>query len=135
MAAPDLLVLKTTGDVVQDRPLAEAGGKGLFTKEIDEALRAGHCDIAVHSMKDLPTELASGTVLGAVLPREDPRDVLIGAKSIAGLPKGARLGTSSLRRSAQVLHKRPDVQVVQLRGNVGTRLRKIEEQQNNNTKK
>ncbi|MBM3508105.1 MAG: hydroxymethylbilane synthase [Alphaproteobacteria bacterium] len=126
-APPDLLVIKTTGDKIQDRPLADAGGKGLFTKEIDAALLAGHVDIAVHSMKDLPTELPDNIVVGAVLPREDPRDVLIGAKSIAALPKGARLGTSSLRRGAQVRGKRPDVEVVQLRGNVQTRIKKLQE--------
>jgi hydroxymethylbilane synthase len=124
-APPDLLVIKTSGDQIQDRPLAEAGGKGLFTKEIDEALLARQADIAVHSMKDLPTELPDGIVLGAVLPRQDPRDVLIGAASISALPKGARLGTSSLRRGAQVRSKRPDVTIVALRGNVQTRIDKL----------
>src|SRR6185503_9475233 len=99
--------------------------KGLFTKEIDEALLAGRIDIAVHSMKDLPTALPDGTVIGAVLPREDPRDALIGAERIADLPKGATLGTASLRRAAQARALRPDIVVVPLRGNVDTRLRKI----------
>lgn len=127
LAAPDLLVIKTSGDQIQDRPLAEAGGKGLFTKEIDEALLGHYADIAVHSMKDLPTELPDGIVVGAVLPRQDPRDVLIGAESIAALPKCARLGTSSLRRAAQVRGRRPDVTIVGLRGNVQTRIKKINE--------
>jgi hydroxymethylbilane synthase len=130
-APPDLLVIKTSGDRIQDRPLADAGGpgsgKGLFTKEIDEALLARQADVAVHSMKDLPTELADGIVVGAVLPREDPRDVLIGAASIAALPKGARLGTSSLRRSAQVRSRRPDIAIVPLRGNVQTRITKLKD--------
>ena len=124
---PDLLVIKTSGDLIQDRPLAEAGGKGLFTKEIDEALFGEHADIAVHSMKDLPTELPEGIVIGAVLAREDPRDVLIGAASIAELPKCSRLGTSSLRRAAQVRSRRPDVSIVSLRGNVQTRIQKIQD--------
>ena len=129
MEPPELRIINTSGDAIQDRPLADAGGKGLFTKEIDEALLGGHIDLAVHSMKDLPTELPDGIVIAAVLPREDPRDVLIGAASIAGLPRGARVGTSSLRRASQVLHQRPDVQIVNLRGNVQTRLRKIDEGQ------
>lgn len=124
---PDLLVIRTSGDTVQDRPLADIGGKGLFTREIDEALLKHHVDLAVHSMKDLPTELPDGIVIAAVLVREDPRDVLIGAKSIASLPKGAKVGTSSLRRGAQVRHKRPDVSIVPLRGNVETRIRKVRE--------
>lgn len=125
MEPPELRIITTSGDAIQDRPLAEAGGKGLFTKEIDEALLAGDIDLAVHSMKDLPTELPAGIIIAAVLMREDPRDVLIGAESIADLPPGARLGSSSLRRAAQVLHRRPDVKIVNLRGNVQTRLRKI----------
>ena len=129
MEPPELRIINTSGDAIQDRPLADAGGKGLFTKEIDEALLGGHIDLAVHSMKDLPTMLPDGIVIAAVLPREDPRDVLIGAASIAGLPRGARVGTSSLRRASQVLHQRPDVQIVNLRGNVQTRLRKIDEGQ------
>lgn len=126
MEAPELRIIATSGDAIQDRPLSEAGGKGLFTKEIDEALLSGEIDLAVHSMKDLPTDLPAGILIAAVLPREDPRDVLIGAPSLADLPPGARLGSSSLRRAAQILHRRPDVKIVNLRGNVQTRLRKIE---------
>ena len=128
LAAPDaveIVPIVTTGDSVQNRLLSEIGGKGLFTKEIDEALLAGRIDIAVHSMKDLPTALPDGTVIGAVLPREDPRDALIGAARLADLPQGATLGTASLRRSAQARSLRPDLVVVPLRGNVDTRLRKI----------
>ena len=120
-------VIRVTGDRIVDRPLAEAGGKGLFTKEIDAALRAGAIELAVHSMKDLPTSLPEGIALACVLPREDPRDVLFGARSIAALPDGAVIGTASLRRSAQVRHARPDVRVAPLRGNVKTRLRKLRE--------
>jgi hydroxymethylbilane synthase len=119
--------IKTTGDRIQDRPLAEAGGKGLFTKEIEEALIAGAVDIAVHSMKDMPTELPAGLTVNCFLQREDVRDAFISAKakSLAQLPAGAVVGTSSLRRQAQVKHLRPDLAVVPLRGNVETRLRKI----------
>jgi hydroxymethylbilane synthase len=121
----EVVVVRTTGDRVQDRPLHEIGGKGLFSKEIDEAMLAGHIDLAVHSVKDLPTWLPAGILLGAVLPREDPRDVLIASVSrIADLPSGAVLGTSSPRRQAQVLARRSDLRVVPLRGNVHTRLRK-----------
>lgn len=121
-------VIKTTGDKIQDRKLAEAGGKGLFTKEIEEALSAGAVDLAVHSMKDMPTALPDGLVIAAILPREDPRDALISAKatSIAKLPAGATIGSASLRRTAQVLNMRPDLKVALLRGNVETRLRKAE---------
>jgi hydroxymethylbilane synthase len=128
LAAPDavaIVPITTTGDSVQNRLLSEIGGKGLFTKEIDEALLAGHVDIAVHSMKDLPTVLPAGIVIGAVLPREDPRDALVGAARFADLPQGATLGTASLRRAAQALALRPDLRIVPLRGNVDTRLRKI----------
>ena len=128
LATPDaveIVPITTTGDSVQNRLLSEIGGKGLFTKEIDEALLAGRIDIAVHSMKDLPTMLPAGTVIGAVLPREDPRDALIGAARLAGLAQGATLGTASLRRAAQAKSLRPDLVVVPLRGNVDTRLRKI----------
>lgn len=130
--APDriaLEVIRTSGDRIQDRPLAEAGGKGLFTKEIEEALIAGTIDLAVHSSKDMPTVLPAGLVLSAFLEREDPRDALISrkAKSIADLPRGAVVGTASLRRQAMVKRRRPDIQVVPLRGNVETRLRKLEE--------
>ncbi len=129
-AAPDaieLVVIKTTGDVIVDRPLAEVGGKGLFTKEIDEALIDGRIDLAVHSAKDLPTWLPEPIILAAMLPREDPRDALIagGTRAISDLPEGCVVGTSSLRRQAQLLHHRPDLSVISLRGNVATRLRKV----------
>ena len=122
-------VIKTTGDNVQDRALAEIGGKALFTKEIDEALLDGRIDMAVHSMKDVPTYLPDGMVMPAILEREDPRDVFIclTANSFAELPEGALVGTSSLRRQAQVLARRPDLQVTLFRGNVQTRLRKLKE--------
>ena len=122
-------VIKTTGDRIQDRPLSEAGGKGLFIKEIEEALLAGEVDIAVHSMKDMPTQLPAGLALAAFLPREDVRDALISAKaaSLADLPAGAVVATSSLRRQAQVRHLRPDLTVIPMRGNVETRLRKLAE--------
>jgi hydroxymethylbilane synthase len=125
--AIEIVIIRTTGDRVQDRPLSEIGGKGLFTKEIEEALLAGDVDLAVHSMKDLPTWLPDGLVIACVLPREDPRDVLIApqADSIATLPRGARVGTASLRRQAQLLALRPDLSVVTFRGNVDTRLRKL----------
>ncbi|MBX6322480.1 MAG: hydroxymethylbilane synthase [Rhodospirillaceae bacterium] len=131
LAAPgaiDLVAIRTTGDREQNRSLAAIGGKGLFTKEIEEALLAGDIDLAVHSMKDLPTWLPDGLVIGCVLPREDPRDVLIArdaAPRLSALPRGAVLGTSSLRRQAQVLALRPDLRVVPLRGNVDTRLAKL----------
>ena len=115
LSAPDaveIVTITTTGDSVQNRLLSEIGGKGLFTKEIDEALLAGRVDIAVHSMKDLPTVLPDGIVIGAVLPREDPRDALIGARRIADLPQGATLGTASLRRAAQAKALRPDLAIV-----------------------
>ena len=123
----DIRIIKTTGDRIQDRPLAEAGGKGLFTKEIEEALLAGEVDLAVHSMKDMPTLLPEGLTLAAFLPREDVRDALISPKaaSLADLPGGAVVATSSLRRQAQVRHLRPDLRVVPMRGNVETRLRKL----------
>jgi len=124
-----LEVIRTSGDRIQDRPLADAGGKGLFTKEIEEALAAGTIDLAVHSSKDMPTVLPPGLVLSAFLPREDPRDAFISrkAKSIAELPHGASVGTASLRRQAMVKRKRPDLNIVPLRGNVETRLRKLDE--------
>jgi hydroxymethylbilane synthase len=120
-------VIRTTGDIVQDRPLAEAGGKGLFTKEIEEALLSCAIDMAVHSSKDMPTALPPGLVLSAFLPREDPRDAFISrkAKSLAELPAGAVVGTASLRRQAMLKRLRPDLAVVALRGNVETRLRKL----------
>jgi hydroxymethylbilane synthase len=123
----DLSVIATSGDKIKDRPLREFGGKGLFTKEIDEALLDGRIDLAVHSMKDLPTELPAPIAIGAVLPRGDVRDAFIstGAKSLAELPAGAVVGTSSLRRQAQVRRARPDLRVTDLRGNVETRLDKV----------
>lgn len=132
LAEPDAVairVIKTTGDHVLDRPLAEIGGKGLFTKEIEEALLAGTIDLAVHSMKDVPTRLPDGLTIAAVLPRADPRDVLIaeGAGRLADLPAGTIVGTASLRRAAQVLARRPDLEVVPLRGNVQTRLAKVQD--------
>ncbi len=128
--APDdieIVVIRTTGDRVQDRALSELGGKGLFTKEIDEALLAGDIDMAVHSMKDVPTTLPPGLVIPTLLPREDPRDAFISsvADHIAGLPRGARVGSASLRRAAQLRRLRPDVEVVNFRGNVDTRLKKL----------
>lgn len=119
--------MSTSGDRIQDRPLSEAGGKGLFTKEIEEALLDGRIDIAVHSSKDMPTVLPEGLVLSAFLPREDPRDAFIGkaARSIMDLPPGATVGSSSLRRQALILRMRPDLKVITFRGNVQTRLRKL----------
>jgi hydroxymethylbilane synthase len=123
----EIVPIRTTGDKVQDRTLATIGGKGLFTKEIEEALLDGRIDLAVHSMKDMPTFLPPGLVVAAMLEREDPRDVLISpvADSIAHLPRGAIVGTASLRRQAQLLALRPDLKVQPLRGNVGTRLDKL----------
>lgn len=127
----EIIVIRTSGDTIQDRPLAEEGGKGLFTKEIEEALRDAKVDLAVHSAKDMPTVLPAGLVLAACLEREDPRDVFISrrAKAIAGLPRGAALGTASLRRQAIAKRMRPDLRVTPLRGNVETRLRKLDEGQ------
>jgi hydroxymethylbilane synthase len=118
----------TTGDRITDRRLIEAGGKGLFTKELDEALLDGRIDFAVHSLKDVPTHLPDGIVLACVPRREDPRDAFVSAKAatLDDLPSGAIVGTASLRRQAQVLHRRPDLRVETLRGNVGTRLDKVE---------
>jgi hydroxymethylbilane synthase len=122
-------VIRTTGDRIQDRPLAEAGGKGLFAKEIEEALLAHLIDIAVHSSKDMPTFLPPELVLSAFLPREDARDAFISrkARTLAELPRGAAVGTSSPRRQALVRRMRPDLRMVDLRGNVETRLRKLDE--------
>ena len=125
-------VVTTSGDRVLDRPLAEIGGKGLFTKEIEEALLDGRIDLAVHSMKDVPTWLPAGLEIAVIPEREDPRDVLIarnapGLTGLADLPQGARVGTGSLRRQSQLLARRPDIAVVPMRGNVGTRLRKVAE--------
>ena len=119
--------ISTSGDRIQDRPLSEAGGKGLFTKEIEEALLAGRIDLAVHSSKDMPTKLPDGLEISAFLPREDARDAFIGrtAKRIVDLPHGATVGSSSLRRQALLLRMRPDLKVVLFRGNVQTRLRKL----------
>src|SRR5215471_10656308 len=124
----DLKVIRTTGDVIRDRPLAEVGGKGLFTKEIEEAMIAGAVDLAVHSAKDMPTVLPGGLAIAAALAREDPRDVFISrkAKTPRELPPGAVIGTASLRRQAQVKRLRPDLKVVPFRGNVETRLRKLD---------
>jgi hydroxymethylbilane synthase len=121
-------IIRTTGDMIRDRPLAEVGGKGLFTKEIEEALRAGAIDLAVHSAKDMPTLLPDGLVIAAVLPREDARDVFISRKAatLRDLPAGARVGTASLRRQALVKRLRPDLDVAPFRGNVETRLRKLD---------
>jgi hydroxymethylbilane synthase len=120
-------VIKTTGDNVQDRPLSEIGGKGLFTKEIEEALLANEIDLAVHSMKDVPTVLPDGLGISTILQREDVRDAFISLryKAISDLPDGAVVGTSSLRRQAQVRRVRPDLRVIDFRGNVETRLKKI----------
>lgn len=126
--AVELLVIKTTGDKILDVPLAKVGGKGLFVKEIEEALLDGKADLAVHSVKDMPAELPEGLHLAVMPPREDPRDALISRNGagLEALPHGARVGTSSLRRAAQLLHLRPDLRIETLRGNVDTRLRKLE---------
>ncbi len=121
-------IIKTTGDKITDVPLAKVGTKGLFTKEIEEALLDGRADLAVHSLKDLPTELPAGLVLAAVPAREDPRDAIVG-KRLTELPAGARVGTSSLRRSAQLKKLRPDLTIEPVRGNLDTRLRKLDEGQ------
>ncbi|RAI41366.1 hydroxymethylbilane synthase [Rhodoplanes roseus] len=126
--AIEIKIIKTSGDMIQDRPLAEVGGKGLFTKEIEQALFDESVDLAVHSSKDMETNLPDGLVLTACLPREDVRDAFIckRAETLAGLPPGAVVGTASLRRGAMVKRLRPDLQVVSIRGNVDTRLRKVE---------
>jgi hydroxymethylbilane synthase len=125
----EVCVIRTSGDRIQDRPLSEAGGKGLFTKEIEEALLAREIDLAVHSMKDVPTILPAGLAIACYLPRADVRDAFISTKaaSLTQLPTGAVVGTSSLRRQAQLKRLRPDLRVVPLRGNVDTRLRKLQE--------
>ncbi len=129
----EIVVIRTTGDdramIAADRPLKEVGGKGLFTREIEEALLAGGIDIAVHSMKDMPVAQPAGLVLDCHLPREDVRDAFVsrGAARLAELPAGAVVGSSSLRRRAQLAHRRPDLRLVQFRGNVQTRLRKLDE--------
>jgi hydroxymethylbilane synthase len=131
LAAPDaieIVAIRTSGDRPSQRPLAEEGGKALFTKEIEEALLAGTIDFAVHSLKDMETALRPGLIIACCLPREDPRDALVakGAHRVADLARGAVVGTASVRRKAQLLHARPDLAIVTLRGNVGTRLAKLE---------
>jgi hydroxymethylbilane synthase len=123
--------IQTSGDRILDVPLAQIGGKGLFVKEIEEALLSGEIDLAVHSMKDVPTELPEKLAILCVPPREDPRDALISrdGRSFMNLPRGARIGTSSLRRQSQLLHARPDLTIVMLRGNLDTRLKKLREGQ------
>ena len=136
MAAHDLpaeafqvVAIRTTGDRVTDRPLKEIGGKGLFTREIEEALIQGRIDIAVHSMKDMPTLQPDGLIIDCLLPREDVRDAFVSphVAAIADLPTGAVVGSSSLRRRAQLAHRRPDLKLVEFRGNVQTRLKKLED--------
>lgn len=126
-----ITVITTTGDRILDRALSEIGGKGLFTKEIDDALMGGEIDLAVHSMKDVPTVLPEGMILPTILPREDVRDAFISLKykSFAEMPAGSVIGSASLRRQAMILNKYPDLKVVTFRGNVQTRLRKLEEGQ------
>ncbi len=127
----EIVVIKTTGDQIQDRALSEVGGKGLFVKEIEESLLSGNIDIAVHSMKDMETTLPKNLVIDCILPREDPRDAFISASgcSLDELPEGSVVGTSSLRRQALILNKRPDLSVCIFRGAVDTRLRKLKEGQ------
>ncbi len=130
--ASELKTYKTTGDKRLDEPLAAIGAKGLFTKELETDLANGKVDCCVHSLKDLPTEMPTGLTIAALLPREDPRDVLIvnavvGASSLADMPAGSRIGTSSLRRRSQLLAIRPDLEVVDLRGNVPTRIKKVDQ--------
>jgi hydroxymethylbilane synthase len=124
----DLIKIKTTGDKILDTPLSKIGGKGLFVKEIEEALLEKRVDVAVHSMKDVPAQLPGDLMLSTFPPRENPSDALIAQKgcTLDQLPKGARVGTSSLRRGAQLLHFRPDLELVSLRGNVDTRLKRLE---------
>ena len=125
----EIVVIKTTGDKVLNRPLKEIGGKGLFTKEIEEALLQESIDIAVHSMKDMPVQQPDGLILDTFLPREDVRDGFVSRihKSLADIPQGATVGTSSLRRKAQLMSKRPDLKIVEFRGNVQTRLKKLDD--------
>jgi len=126
--AVELVTIKTKGDKILDVPLAKVGGKGLFVKEIEDALLNGRVDLAVHSMKDMPSEIPDGLCIGAIPEREIPQDVLISKKGLllTGLRPGARIGTSSLRRAAQLLHARPDLVILPLRGNLDTRLKKLE---------
>ncbi|MDR0807660.1 MAG: hydroxymethylbilane synthase [Gemmobacter sp.] len=125
----EIVVIKTTGDRVQDRPLKEIGGKGLFTKEIEEALLSDGIDIAVHSMKDMPVAQPESLVLDCFLPREDVRDAFVSptVARLTDLPEGATVGSSSLRRRAQLAHRRPDLKLVEFRGNVQTRMKKLED--------
>ena len=125
----EIVVIKTTGDKVLNRPLKEIGGKGLFTKEIEEALLQESIDVAVHSMKDMPVQQPDGLILYTFLPREDVRDAFVSRihKSLADIPQGATVGTSSLRRKAQLMSKRPDLKIVEFRGNVQTRLKKLDD--------
>jgi hydroxymethylbilane synthase len=125
----EIIVIKTTGDRILDRPLKEIGGKGLFTKEIEEDMLSGKIDIAVHSMKDMPTLQPDGLVLDTYLPREDVRDAFVSLNydTLESLPHGSNLGSSSLRRRAQLMLKRPDLNVVEFRGNVQTRLKKLQD--------
>ena len=129
---PELTValkkMTTKGDQILDAPLAKIGGKGLFTKELEDAMLEGEVDIAVHSLKDMPTEVPSGLIISAITKRFDVGDAIVSSKyeALADLPKGAKVGTSSLRRKAQLLHERPDLDIHDLRGNVGTRLDKLE---------
>ncbi len=126
--ACEIVVIKTSGDRIQDRPLADAGGKGLFTKELEQALLAGEIDFAVHSMKDVPVVLPEGLAIGAILPREDASDAFLSsaAARLEDLPRGARIGTSSVRRQAQLSRARRDLEIVMLRGNVDTRLKRLD---------
>lgn len=130
LLAAELVIIKTKGDKILDVPLAKVGGKGLFVKEIEDALLDGRIDLAVHSMKDMPAEIPAGLCIGAVPERETPQDVLISKKGLllSKLPSGACIGTSSLRRAAQLLHARPDLVIKPLRGNLDTRLKKLETQ-------
>lgn len=127
-AAFEIVVIKTTGDKVLDRPLGEIGGKGLFTREIEDALLDGSIDIAVHSMKDMPVAQPDGLVIDCCLPREDVRDAFLtlDGQTFADLPEGTVVGTSSLRRKSQLLYRRPDLEIVEFRGNVQTRLKKLQ---------
>ena len=127
--AVEIVKIRTTGDMILDVPLAKVGGKGLFVKEIEEALLSGRIDLAVHSMKDVPTDLPGGLGIVCITKREDPRDAFLSARyaRFEELPKGARVGTSSLRRQTQLLGARPDLDIVSLRGNLDTRIRKMEE--------
>src|SRR5512139_3721135 len=130
LVAVELTIIKTTGDKIQDVPLAKIGGKGLFTKEIEMAILAGEVDLGAHSMKDVPAEVPHGLVIGITTRREDPRDAFISRKyaSIMEIPAGGRVGTGSLRRRTQLMHLRPEVENIPIRGNVEPRLRKLVEE-------